>query len=210
MRRILSKIQDVSTSSGLLPATLFLALFFILGAVVGCISALHVDGDGLQDLVTFVRGFLSLAKSGLSGRSWVDIVVSVLKYPLLAVLFGLTALGVVLEPALLMARGFFLTFAVTSFVRLFGPKGILLALAVYLFQCVIVLPATFLLGAQGFLSAGTFLSLSMKRGGGTPERVFPPLYFGRVLLSAGALALCVLLEAFLTPPLVSYIVQFVW
>ena len=118
------------------------------------------------------------------------------RWPLFAFLMGFTALGVLGIPTLFAVRGFLLSFAVSSFVRMFGGTGGILAFFAFGITGLAAVPALFVLGFAGARElAGR--ALSGKKG------VFPfgRAYWVRCALCAGAVALSAVLEYWAVPAL---------
>ena len=129
---------------------------FFLGGLAGCLLAGCVDGGGQESLAAYVEGFLRAAQAGeTSPPALAALVWETLRWPLLALLLGFTALGLLALPLLFAVRGFLLAFSIASFVRLFGGTGCLLALLVFGVGGAFSVPALFVLGVQSFMTART-------------------------------------------------------
>ena len=115
-----------------------------------------------------------------------------------------------LIPALLAARGFFLSFAVTVFVRLFGYNGLLFSAGVFGVQCLVSLPFLLLISAQAFLSAVSLMSISFGNGRVKAYPVFSAGYFFRFGACALVLVVCALFEAFVSPLIAKGLAGLIW
>ena len=97
-------------------------------------------------------------------------------------------------------RGFLLSFAITSFVRMFGGVGGVLAFLTFGVTGLVAIPVLFVLGVQSLaaarLLAGRFL------GDGKRSLPFGRAYWVRCGLCSAALCLCALLEYAAVPALV--------
>jgi hypothetical protein len=113
--------------------------------------------------------------------------------------------GAVLIPVVVAMRGFFLSFAMTTFVRLFGGSGLLFSAALFGIQCLFVLPCIILIASQGLVSASLLFSLAAGKGKKISGSAFTGAYFLRVLICLGVLLLCSAAETFITPYLVSLV-----
>ena len=69
----------------------------------------------------------------------------VFKYNILSIALGFSILGVFCIPALMALRGFFLSFSVSTVVRVIGGKGVTLALAIFGANTLITVPCFFIL-----------------------------------------------------------------
>lgn len=157
-----------------------LGTLFLAGGVGGCLFAALSDGDGAQELSGYLSGYLELAGSGeLPHDLWASLWGQV-KYPLAAVVLGLTALGTVGLPVLFGVRGFLFSFSAACFVRVFGGRGLIPAFALFGLPALLWAPALFLVGTPGLLTAQKLLrrSLGEERGG-------PPLLDKSLWVRAG-------------------------
>ena len=147
----------------LLPRILFLAVFFVIGTFLGQVFARRVSiGIGLE-LTQYLEQYL-LTKDEYSLRSIFSVAVLYLRYPLLAVLFGFSSIGIFLIPGMAILFGFLLSFSVSCFMVAFGAEGMFLALAAYGIRCAVTLPCFFLLAVPALGNAVLLARLSFGRG----------------------------------------------
>ena len=176
--------------------------FFLAGGLAGCILASCVDGGGGESLSAYLQSFLSAARAGaVDAPAVLSLVWSTIRWPLLALLLGFTALGLLGLPILFAARGFLLAFSIASFVRLFGSTGCLLAFLVFGITGAVAIPALFVLGVQSLLAARVLASRFL--GEGKRPSPYGKAYFLRCGGCAAALCVCVLLEQLVVPALIS-------
>lgn len=143
-----------------------LSVFFLIGGGAGCLFAAVSDGEGVSELCTYLTGYLELAAENQLPRGLWAVLWGQLKYPLAAAVLGLTALGAVGLPILFSVRGFFLSFPVACFLRVFGGRGLLPAFALFALPALLWAPALFLLGTFGFSSARRLLNRTLGDGSG--------------------------------------------
>lgn len=138
-----------------------LGIAFLLGGGAGCLFAALSSGAGAQELGEYLIDYLSLAgEAGLSRNLWA-LIWGHLKYLLAALLLSLTALGVVGLPILFGARGFFLSFSVACFCRVFGGRGLFPASILFGLSALLWAAALFLIGVTGLLSSWKLLRRSL-------------------------------------------------
>lgn len=180
---------------------LFLALFFLAGVLLGQVFAGRVPDAAGEELDRYLSGFLQLgAETGrLSPRVILSAVVLYVRYPLAAFLLGFSSIGVVLLPCVTGAFGFFLSFSVCCFTAAFGPKGILLALAVFGLRCAVTLPCYFLLAVPSWKTSAVLASLSFGRGRHSAAVVYGRACWVRVGGAAAALLAGMCAELLLSP-----------
>ena len=82
-----------------------------------------------------------------------SVVWSTIRWPVFAVLMGFTGLGLLGIPVLFSIRGFLLSFAITSFVRMFGGVGGVLAFLTFGVTGLVAIPVLFVLGVQSLAAA---------------------------------------------------------
>ena len=93
-----------------------------------------------------------------------------MKYSVLLLFLGLTALGVVGIPVLFGVRGFLFVFSVACFCRVFGAAGLIPALILFGLPAILWVPAFFVLGFGAAQTSRKMLGryLGSESGGG-PE-----------------------------------------
>ncbi len=149
-------------------ALLVLAAAFLLGGGAGCLFAALSGGEGAAELETYLAGYLELAAEGTLPRGLWPVLWGQLKYFLAAAVLGLTALGAVGLPVLFGVRGFFLSFPVACFCRVFGGRGLFPAFLLFGLSALLWAPALFLTGTSGFFSARQLLRRVLGEGSGGP------------------------------------------
>ena len=117
MGRVTAGVWDVP-GNGVLPALAVLGTCFFAGGLAGCLLAGHVDGAGSESLSAYLNSFLQAAGGGeLEGPALASLVWGELRWPLLVLLLGFTALGLLALPAVFALRGFLLAFSISTFVQ---------------------------------------------------------------------------------------------
>lgn len=150
-------------------ALAILAIAFLIGGVAGCLLAVLSSGAGAEELACYLADYLSLAREGDLPRGLWPILWGHTKYLLAALILGLTALGLAGLPILFGVRGFFFAFPVACFCRVFGGKGLLPAFVLFGLPALLWVPALFMAGVPGILSARQLLRRSFGEGrGGLP------------------------------------------
>lgn len=181
-------------------ALLILGGFFLLGGAVGGVFAGLADGDGALALGGYLRDYLTLAARGTVARSLLPLLWEQLRYFLAALVLGLTALGVAGLPLLFVVRGFFFSFSVGCFFRVFGSAGLLPALALFGIPALVWAPGFFLAGVQGLSNARCLLRRSLD--GGRPDLPCgQPSYWVRAGFCCVLFLLCGALEYMVVPVL---------
>ena len=184
------------------PALAVLAVSFLLGALAGCLMSAFLEGEGLESLRAFLERFLrSAGEGGVEPAGQLSQIWAVLRWPLLALVLGFTALGVLGMPLLFAVRGFLLAFSAAAFVQVFGGAGCLLAFLVFGLSGCLSVPALFVLGTQGL--AASFRLAGRSLGEGKAPSPYGRAYFLRCGGCAAALCVCLLLECLAVPALVA-------
>lgn len=194
-------IRMWSTPAGeLFPSLLAVSVAFCVGGLVGLLMAAQVGGGGHESLSAYLQNYLTAVREGAAVSPALSTVLwETIRWPLFVFFMGFTALGILGIPTLFAIRGFLLSFAVASFVRMFGGSGGLLAFFSFGITGLVTVPTLFILGVQGFLSARQLAGRTLSgRKGALP---FGKLYFVRGGLCAGVLAFSILLEYWAVPSL---------
>lgn len=189
-------------SGGMLPALVVLSCAFLLGGLIGCGLAASVTGGANDSLTAYVQDYLAAARTGAAqSPALLPLVWEVARWPLLAILLGFTALGVMGIPILFLIRGFLFSFAVASFVRMFGALGGGIAFLLFGVSGLLAIPVLFILGVQGFWASCALAGRTLHSGKRDP--VYDRVYFLRCGICSGVLALCVVLEYAAIPVFIS-------
>lgn len=156
-----------------LPALFTLALFFLLGVILGQVFAGSVPDAAGRELTRYLSDFVQLdAQQTKPEVFWLTLLLY-FRYPLAAVLLGFASIGVVLLPCATLLFGTMLSFSVSCFTAAFGGDGVLLALAVFGLRCAVTLPCYFLAAIASLRSSAALASLSFGKG-----RRTAPVRFG--------------------------------
>lgn len=196
VRRKWVRVWSISDAAYVVPVILLTSLF-LLGGAAGCLMSSWVGGGGSDGLAEYIRSYLLTAQEGTGSAPSVPALLwDVFRYPAAVWALGFTALGLVGIPAVFAVRGFFLSFAISSFVRMFGGYGLMLAAVVFGIPSAFSIPVLFVLGSQGWVASR---SLAERLSGGR-RRTSPydRPYWGRCGMCAAGLLLCVWVEQFVT------------
>lgn len=117
------------------------------------------------------------------------------RWPLAAFLLGSTALGVLGLPVLLGIRGFLLTFAASTFIRLFGLPGLAASLAAFGVTALVEVPVLFVTASDALRQSLGRLSGERAPTWGQRAQALAPC--------AGLLVLAVALQQTLMPALLA-------
>ncbi|MEG2420279.1 MAG: hypothetical protein RSB55_01935 [Oscillospiraceae bacterium] len=182
------------------PALVLLSSAFLLGIFLGCLMAGTATGAGSDSLSLYLERYFTVVQNdSMLMPALPALVWELLRWHIVTVLLGFTALGVFGVPLLFALRGFLLTFAIASFVHTFGGGGCFLAFIVFGVSGLLAVPVLFLLGVQGWNSARVLA------GGQSADSVrtvpFGRGHLVRLGICAGVLLICILLERFVVPPL---------
>lgn len=133
-----------------------LLLCFFVGAFGGFLLATIGTFGG--ELRGYLSDYFALAAGGRLSISFFSVLWDVFRWPLAAAAFSLTPLGVGAIPALLMIRGFLLSYAAACFGALMGVEGAAVAAAVFGVTALFTVPALLVIACESFRSA--FLRVS--------------------------------------------------
>ena len=195
--RLLSKLQQESHIS---TYTYILCIsFFICGCIVGTfVSGLIQEGD---ELYKYLSSYLSFVDAGGYDTDFFSVFVGNMKYPVFAVLLGLSIFGVLGIPLLSGVRGFFLAFSISAMVRTFGGDGVMLSLAVFGISTLFTLPCFFMLAAQGTEASALLLGLAFKKGHQVSGSIYGRTFWIRCVVCVLAILLGSLLDKYLSAAL---------
>ncbi len=180
---------------------MLLCILFAVGVVLGWRLYGNIAQQSSQQLQEYLTDYSELmACTKAAPASLLSALFLYFRYPLLIFIFGFSALGVFLIPLLCMTEGFFLSFAVTSFVASMGRNGVLLALAALGVRCLFTLPCILFL-AMWAMNAARQLGKRGTLGGRKSRAIYEPIYFLRFGACVLILLLGVVLEVTFVPRL---------
>lgn len=201
MHKPVAGVWDVP-AGGTTQALIITAACFFLGGIAGCILASKVDGAAADSLNTYISAFLAAAGTGgVEAPALLPLLWEVARWPLITMLLGFTALGLLGIPILFAVRGFLFSFAIASFVRMFGAMGGLLAFLIFGLSGVVAVPALFILGVQGLNASRCLAGKAL--GEGKSRSPYGKRYFLRCGMCAAAFTVCVVLEYLVVPSMVT-------
>ena len=181
---------------------LFLSAMFLCGVCAGCITASYITGDGANLLNEYISKGILVSEVDTTGKElFFKAFITFVKYPAIIFLLGYTAFGILFIPLVLVLRGYFISFCVTSVIQALGYKGILSALCIYGFQAVISIPCILIVAAKAMRASQGFFSFVREE---KDKRMVSPLtdgYLTCFLICIVFLAVCAAVEAFLIPKL---------
>lgn len=202
-RRRVARVLDLPWAVWV-PGLLALGGCFLLGTIAGCLWAGGVAESGGKALAAYIEGYLSAARTGsLTIPGGFSVLYETFRWPFLVMLLGFTAVGVVGIPILFAIRGFLLSFAVASFIRVLGGAGSILAFLLFGLGGLVTIPVLFVLGAQGFTACCVLASRLLGERRKSISVVYGRVYFLRCGLCAAALLFCVFLEQTVVPSLLA-------
>lgn len=126
-----------------------LGVCFLVGVLGGFFFSV-LGGESLELLDYLQRYFHLAGYGGGLDPTLLSVVWDIFRWPLMAFLLGFTALGMVGIPLLLLIRGFLLSFAATTFVRLFGLPGLAASLAAFGVTVLLTVPVLFVVSLDSF------------------------------------------------------------
>jgi hypothetical protein len=179
-----------------------IALTFLAGLTAGCL--LSVRGGEAADGA--VADYLSpLVQSAVPRPPAGRVMLNTFLYPALCFALGFAIPGVALIPLTVFARGFLLSYAAASLVRVFGAAGgTFFSLSMLGLPLLLSLPCLMLLGTHGLLDSTALLKSARRRVGVPIDAKAGFRRFGFVLC---ALAAAAAVEIYLAPLLATLVAQ---
>ena len=129
------------------PYLIVLLVCFFVGAFCGGALAVLIEPSG--ELSSYLSDYFAMAAQKEISVSFFSVLWDCVRWPLLAIVLGLTILGAVGIPILFAVRGFLLAFTVCTLGELLGANGIVAALVLFSVTILFVLPALFVVGCEG-------------------------------------------------------------
>lgn len=143
----LSKHSD--KTAGVLLA---LALCYVFGIFIGQGVGSLLYTNSPEEMSAYLEKYFQLGYE-VNLRAFIVTFFEYVRYPVIALLLGALASGVVLIPLSLTIEGFLLSFAVSVFAVEFSAEGILAAFVLLGIRSLFILPCTFYFSALSFSNA---------------------------------------------------------
>lgn len=184
-------------------ALLVLGTAFAAGAVLGLLAATLVGEESCERLERFIRSYVQLTPDApFTWGGYLRTLWYYVRLPLLMLLTGFSALGVLAIPGTLLWKGFSFSFAVSALVLLYGLPGLAVAAVCFGLADLVFIPLLFWVGGWNW-ELSCHLAFGRPLGGQWPAaRVSLPILGGVLLvLSAavfGSVRLMALLPRFVT------------
>lgn len=139
-------VRTVQENAAFRTKLLVVCFLFALGAILGMLAHRGVTEQDDLYLRSYLLQFAQLsAQPQDAAASLLSVLLVYFRYPLLLMLSGSSAVGLLAVPFFCMMQGFSLAFAVNCFASAMGADGILLALAAFGIRCMFTLPCFFLM-----------------------------------------------------------------
>lgn len=121
-----------------------------LGGLCGLMAANQVSGVGSSMLSEYTASLVEMTKGGQILRpDFLHLIWSNLRWPLFAFIACFTLAAMAILPVLLFSRGFLLSFAIGSMIRIMPNGGFRAALILFVLTALATLPALLLLCCSG-------------------------------------------------------------
>ena len=184
-------------------------VFFLSGIVVGTFSANSLDEAGTLALGASMAGHIDqiLVGGHHTPGFWSTLWVTG-RVHLLVLFLGFSLLGVPGLPVVAGVRGFYLSFSIAAFIRVFGAGGWPLAFALFGVGALITIPCFFLLASQAFRASAHLGKSVLGLGRAQVQALYGRDYVLRTGVCAVGILAAVLLELYLTPALVVWASSF--
>lgn len=187
------RLRDMSPMTGFIA----IIVMFVIGAILGAVTASHVPGDAHIYLDTVLDVEASVSFSTVMLRF-----LNLFKYHFIAFFFAFTFLGIFLIPLLTVFRGFFLAFSVTTVALSY--YGYTVSLALFAIPVLFSIPMFLLMCVSSMGSSITLMDVTLKGQKKSGAPLFGKRLFFVFFLSSLVLFLGALLDCYITPRLLSY------
>lgn len=184
-------------------------VFFVCGTILGTFIAGSIDNSGNSAMYGDINNYIKLIESGSFERAdFLSAAFSAYKYHVLVIFLGLSIPGFVVIPVVSGVRGFYLSFSIAAFIRVFGSGGALAAIGLFGLTAIITVPCLFILSAQSFNASYGLCQTIRGKTKILLAQNYSGAYFLRCIICLAVLFLSVIVEIYLTPWFVSAVSVF--
>lgn len=122
--------------------------------LLGCILAFKTSDESVQALDDYLHIYLQEThQNGEVAPTLWAVIWELCRWPVFVFFLGFTSLGAIAIPVVFCIRGFLLSYAVSSFLHIFGRAGTGTALILFGISTLVIVPVLFLLASWAFPSA---------------------------------------------------------
>lgn len=210
MRRLIKRPRRESSEFDVSAIRCFilLAAFFACGGILGSAAGGYVSGEVSDTLSGVIQNYLSSSSIEMpQAEAFFKVALSSFLFPAIALFLGTSAIGFLLIPPLIAARGFSLGFSAACVIRAFGTDGKLLIFAAYGINAIITTPCLFLISIYAIQISGNIFSsgiIGIKNTGR-----FGKAFLIKLIVFCLIILIAVVLDTYLTPQLVKSAASFV-
>lgn len=199
-------ITDSSSHIG----TMLSVGFFICGVLLGTFTAGSINESGSMSLYGEVSEYIEQIESGgIIRADFISALIVAFKYPVFVIFLGFSIPGFVIMPFVLGLRGFYLSFSIATFIKVFGSGGALVAFGLFGLTALITIPCLFILAAQSFSSSYGLWRIFRGKSRAVMSRYYSDGYIFRCVVAQAVLLFSVLVELYITPMFVSAVSVFI-
>ncbi len=175
-----------------------IALSFLLfcGILVGSAASAYINADTANELTNSIN---SLKTSALNEQNYFTYLWSAFKYPIIIFAFSFSVIGVLAIPVITLCKGFFLGFSIGTIMKIFGSRGIAIALSYLGINSFILIPCIILISSFCLSTSYRQINMFSNKRRVITGSIFPKGYF--IVCGIITLILCIesVLDFFLTP-----------
>lgn len=168
---------------------------FLAGAFFGFFLARFSGSDA--ELSGLLSERLCYASQGNWDISFASILWDCLRWPLAVVISSFFTLGIVAIPALILVRGFLLSYAASCFAVSMQQAGVAAEVVIFFVPALLIIPVMFLLGCDGMRST------RLSAHGAASSSFKASACIETLLISIGILAVAVALQWAVVPAVLS-------
>jgi len=203
----MNRKKNTTGREGYLGLLLSVALF-VCGILVGTFTAGAMDEGGSSALYGIISDYVTLVREGTFSRpELLSVLLSTYKDQVLVMFMGLSIPGFALIPIVNGVRGFFLSFSIAAFIKVFGTGGVLTAIGLFGLTAIVSVPCLIFSSAICF-QASANLCRSVLIGSRSAAKLYDRAFFLRCGLCLAALVVPVILEMYVVPWFVSAVSVF--
>lgn len=177
-----------------------LCILFVIGGLAGSVFIGVAEGKDIWELSSYLSDYMKLAAEGTVPRTFGPILWKQVQYFLAVMILGMTGIGIVGIPVIFCIRGFFLSFSVGCFFKVFGSSGMLPALVFFGIPALLWAPGLFLAGVPGMANAQYLFRRGMGNGRAGVAFDFSS-YWARMGLCCVLFLICSAVEYLVVPVL---------
>lgn len=197
-KKLFRNISTHSQSKAI--ALIICAAFFSGGCIAGAFFSAGIDSS--NSVVPYIFGMLDTVGSSCASEGYGALLLSTIKFHVLAFAFGFSLLGIITVPLLSALKGFLAAFSVSIIIRTLGAESIWFAAALIGLDLLVTIPCFIALSIQSLCASVKLSYISLRADTQFGSGIYNSQYFKRFFFCCAVLLIWVFVKKYFVGQLI--------